>query len=75
MRVTIPKGAFNPAYLPLLFEEESRYLVLYGGAGSGKSVFAAQRLLIRLMERPGRNLLAARAVAATHRDSTYSRGS
>ena len=31
MRVTIPKGAFNPAYLPLLFEEESRYLVLYGG--------------------------------------------
>ena len=71
MRVTIPKGAFNPAYLPLLFEEESRYLVLYGGAGSGKSVFAAQRLLIRLMERPGRNLLAARAVAATHRDSTY----
>ena len=34
MRVTIPKGAFNPAYLPLLFEEESRNLVLYGGAGS-----------------------------------------
>ena len=33
MRVTIPKGAFNPAYLPLLFEEESRYLVLYGGRG------------------------------------------
>ncbi len=71
MRVTIPKGAFNPVYLPLLREEESRYLVLYGGAGSGKSVFAAQRLLISLMEQPGRNLLVARAVAAAHRDSTY----
>lgn len=71
MRVTIPRGAFNPVYLPLLREEESRYLVLYGGAGSGKSVFAAQRLLIRLMEQPGRNLLVARAVAAAHRDSTY----
>lgn len=71
MRVTIPKGAFNPVYLPLLREEESRYLVLYGGAGSGKSQFAAQRLLIRLMEQPGRNLLVARAVAAAHRDSTY----
>lgn len=71
MKVIIPQDAFNPVYLPLLYEEESRYLVLYGGAGSGKSLFTAQRLLIRLMEQPGRNLLVARAVAATHRDSTY----
>ena len=71
MKVVIPREAFNPVYLPLLGEEECRYLVLYGGAGSGKSLFTAQRLLIRLMERPGRNLLVARAVAATHRDSTY----
>ncbi len=71
MRVVIPKEAFNPVYLPLLRESESRYLVLYGGAGSGKSLFTVQRLLVRLMEQPGRNLLVARAVAATHRDSTY----
>lgn len=71
MKVEISTNAFNRAYLPLLQNDESRYLVLYGGAGSGKSVFAAQRLLVRLMERPGRNLLVARAVAATHRDSTY----
>lgn len=71
MRVSIPKEAFNPVYLPLLREEDSRYLVLYGGAGSGKSLFTVQRLLVRLMEQPGRNLLVARAVAATHRDSTY----
>ena len=31
MRVTIPKGAFNPAYLPLLFEEGGRDAE--GGAG------------------------------------------
>lgn len=71
MRVRIPSGAFNPVYMPLLREEDSRYLVLYGGAGSGKSLFTVQRLLVRLMEQPGRNLLVARAVAATHRDSTY----
>lgn len=71
MRVRIPKEAFTPVYFPLLREESCRYLLLYGGAGSGKSVFAVQRLLVRLMERPGRNLLVARAVAATHRDSTY----
>ncbi len=71
MRVNIPKGAFNPVYLPLLGDGQHRYLVLYGGAGSGKSVFAAQRLLMRLLGRPRCNLLVARAVAATHRDSTF----
>lgn len=71
MKVHIPPRAFNQAYLPFLRDDSHRYLVLYGGAGSGKSVFAAQRLIVRLMERPLCNVLAARAVAATHRDSTY----
>ena len=71
MTVEIPRAAFNPVYAPLLRDEEHRYLVLYGGAGSGKSVFAAQRLLIRLMEKPLCNLLVVRAVAATNRDSTF----
>ncbi len=71
MEVEISRGAFNPCYLPLLREERFRYLVLYGGAGSGKSVFAAQRLLVRLMEKRLCNLLVVRAVAASNRDSTY----
>ena len=71
MNVRIPDRAFNRAYRPLLRDREHRYLVLYGGAGSGKSVFAAQRYLVRLMESPLCNLLAARATAVSHRDSTY----
>ncbi len=71
MRVTIPAAAINRAYLPLLRDSRHRYLVLYGGAGSGKSVFAAQRYLVRLMESPLCNLLVARATAVSHRDSTY----
>jgi len=71
VKVMIPQKAFNAVYLPLLRDDDHRYLVLYGGAGSGKSMFAVQRLLVRLMERPGRNLLVARETAATHRDSTY----
>lgn len=71
MEVRIPKKAFNPVFLPLLEEEEYRYLVLYGGAGSGKSVFAAQRFITRLLKKPLCNLLVVRAVAATHKDSTY----
>ena len=49
----------------------TRYLVLYGGAGSGKSVFAVQRFLLRLLSEKGRNLLVVRAVSNTNRDSTF----
>lgn len=38
----------NDAYYPY-FYNTSRFLVLYGGGGSGKSHFAAQKLLIRIM--------------------------
>lgn len=43
MNIIIPKRAFNPKFYPLLREDSHRYLLLYGGAGSGKSVFAVQR--------------------------------
>ena len=69
--IHLPQEVFTPKFYPLLREEDHRYLVLYGGAGSGKSVFAAQRFLYRLLSRPLCNLLVVRAVAATHRDSTY----
>lgn len=70
MRIKIPRKMFNRVYLPLL-DCEKRYLLLYGGAGSGKSVFAVQRFLYRLLSRPLCNILVVRTVFATHRDSTY----
>ena len=71
MEVHIQLDVFNQAYLPLLDDEEHRYLVLYGGAGSGKSVFAVQRFLVRMLQKELCNILAVGAVAATNRDSTY----
>ena len=71
MQVTIPRGAFNPLFRPYLTDNTHRYLILYGGAGSGKSVFAVQRFLYRLLTQPLCNILVVRAVAATNRDSTY----
>lgn len=68
--INISETVFNAVYLPLL-TCRTRYLVLYGGAGSGKSVFAVQRFLIRLLAHNACNLLVIRKVAATHRDSTY----
>ena len=71
MQVNIPRRAFNACYLPLLEDEEHRFIVLYGGAGSGKSVFAAQRLLVRMMSKPLCNVLVVRKVGDTNRTSTY----
>lgn len=71
MQVNIPARAFNPVYLPLLDDEVHRYIVLYGGAGSGKSVFAAQRLIIRMMSKKLCNILVVRKVGDTNRTSTF----
>lgn len=60
----------NEAYLPAL-ESRHRYLVLYGGAGSGKSHFAAQKLILRLLERRGHRILVVRKVARTIRHSCF----
>jgi phage terminase large subunit len=66
----IKKSVFNDVYLPFL-DDDSRYLVFYGGAGSGKSVFIAQRYIYRLLTRPLCNVLVVRQVAETNRDSTF----
>lgn len=70
IRVQIPKKVFNAAYLPLL-DCASRYMILYGGAGSGKSHFAAQRYIYRMMREPGVNVLVVRATGNSNRDSTF----
>jgi len=57
----------NEAYYPHL-DNNSRVQIFYGGSSSGKSVFAAQRLVLDLLE-GGRNYLVCRAVARTIRKS------
>lgn len=60
----------NAVYYPL-FGDRSRYLVLRGGAGSGKSVFVADHICIRLMREAGHNWCAFRKVAVTSRTSIF----
>lgn len=61
----------NDIYYPL-YKDTSRYLVLYGGAGSGKSVFAAQKILVRLLTEKPHRFLVVRKVAKTLRYSVFS---
>ena len=69
IRVNVPRRAFNDAYVPHL-DNMSRVQIFYGGSGSGKSVFLAQRYVIRVL-RGGRNCLVCRAVAKDSRRSTF----
>lgn len=57
-------------YLPYLDNRE-RFTVFYGGAGSGKSVFVCQKLILKLLKYPKRTLLVIRKVSASLRDSIY----
>jgi phage terminase large subunit len=60
----------NRVYSPYLSNKD-RYLVLYGSAGSGKSVFAAQKIVLRIVSEQGHRFLVVRKVANTLRSSTY----
>ena len=60
----------NPAFLPLFFDEH-RYLVLCGGGGSGKSIFAGRKVLERVTTEKGHRWLVCRKVAKTLRDSCF----
>ena len=60
----------NPSFLPLFFDEH-RYLVLCGGGGSGKSIFAGRKVLERVICEKGHRWLVCRKVAKTLRDSCF----
>ena len=60
----------NRAFLPL-FADTHRYLVLKGGGGSGKSIFAGRLILERVTAEPGHRFLVCRKVARTIRESCF----
>lgn len=63
-------AAFNPWILEHIGDYSRRLEVYCGGAGSGKSYGAAQKLLLKAMN-SRRKVLAVRKVAATLRDSLF----
>lgn len=60
----------NARFLPLLFDKH-RFLVLKGGGGSGKSIFAGRKILERVTNEPGHRYLVVRKVAKTLRESCF----
>ena len=66
----INRMMFNDVYYPWLENYRHRYEVYYGGAGSGKSVFIAQKLLVKAINRK-RKVLVIRKYGTTIRDSVF----
>lgn len=68
--IKISKKVFNKGFLHLL-NCTKRYLILYGGAGSGKSFFIGERYIYKLLNNKMCNLLVVRKTGKSNRDSTF----
>ncbi len=69
INVHLKRDLFNEVYLPYL-DNPARTEIFYGGAGSGKSVFVAQKNIIKWLT-GGHNILVARKTARSNRHSTF----
>lgn len=70
INLKLKKSLFNDVYLPHLTDYSKRYEIYFGGAGSGKSVFIAQKLLVKACKRK-RKILVIRKFGTTLRDSVF----
>lgn len=59
-----------PAYKPYMLDYDTRINVFYGGAGSGKSFFMCQKIIIKAL-RSERKILVVRKVGATIKSSIW----
>jgi phage terminase large subunit len=70
INLSIDRKLFNDVYYPYLFNYINRYEVYYGGAGSGKSVWVGQKILIKACCKK-RKVLVIRKYATTLKDSVF----
>lgn len=70
INLRLSRKLFNDAYYPYLFDYSNRINVFYGGAGSGKSHFVFDKIVIKAC-RSRRKVLVVRKVAATLKDSCF----
>ena len=67
----ISKKMFNKTYLPELDNYNTRFNVFYGGAGSGKSVFVFQKMILKYLKYEKRKCLVIRKTQNSLKDSCF----
>ena len=68
--LNLNRKIFVPKFYPYLFDYSNRYEVHYGGAGSGKSVFVFQKVIIKAINNI-RRILVVRKTAKSNANSTF----
>lgn len=71
IQLNLKKELFVPKYYPLLFDYSTRWEVYMGSAGSAKSYFITQKLIVRALREPIK-ILVCRNTGATIRDTCFS---
>ncbi len=71
INLTLKKSAFIPKFFPYLTDYSTRWEVFMGSAGSGKSYFIAEKLIIRCCSEK-LNVLVCRRYGSTLRNSCFS---
>ena len=71
INLKLKKSLFAPKFYPYLFDYTTRWEVFYGGAGSGKSYFITQKIIIRCCREPIK-VLVCRRYGSTLRNSGFS---
>ena len=71
INLELKKSLFAPKFYPYLFDYTTRWEVFYGGAGSGKSYFITQKIIIRCCREPIK-VLVCRRYGSTLRNSCFS---
>ena len=71
VNLTIKKSLFIPIYFPYLLDYSKRWEIYMGSAGSGKSYFIAQKLIVRCCKEKI-NVLVCRRYGTTLRNTCFS---
>lgn len=69
-KLVVKPSLINTVYLPYLTDYSHRYEIYYGGAGSGKSYFLAQKIVLKCLL-DCRKVLICRKVMRTQKDSCW----
>lgn len=71
IRLNLDESVFSPKFYPYLLDYSHRWEVYMGSAGSSKSYFITQKLLVRAMKEPIR-ILVCRRYGTTIRQTCFS---
>lgn len=71
INLTLKKGLFVPKFFPLLLDYSHRWEIYMGSAGSAKSYFITQKLIVRACSEPIK-ILVCRRYGTTIRNTCFS---